>query len=188
MLWCVELNLCVVGEGAGQRRIIKRCVLNFCSARATKPKGRRYRRSFPPLVIVFLLSSRFLLTTPSLDWLSIMTIPHPPPLVDCGTSHIDSSERPAKRAKTVPASDISSTEDGASVRRHPLGVRPSGNAFTSSVNVKHAAGSFSLLPDELIASFLESLEPQDLLRLGGTCRALHGFTRNEELWRTLFVE
>lgn len=104
--------------------------------------------------------------------------------------------RPVKRAKTsdsskLPSRSIDPEEDSStvtSVRRHPLGVRPSGNAYTSSVNLKDSCGFFAALPDELIAQFLEALEPQDLLRLGGTCRALHAFTRNEELWRALFVE
>jgi hypothetical protein len=79
-------------------------------------------------------------------------------------------------------------EHATAVHRHPLGIRPSGNALTSDVNLKASAGHFALLPDELLASFLEILSPGDLLRLGGTCRALHAFTRNEELWRALFVE
>lgn len=94
-------------------------------------------------------------------------------------------ERPVKRAKTHL---LDAKEDSTLVRRHPLGVRPSGNALTSNVNLKASTGHFAALPDELIAQILEIFQPQDLLRLGGTCRALHAFTRNEELWRTLFVE
>lgn len=97
---------------------------------------------------------------------------------------LESSERPVKKQKQR---DVHS-ESAAFVRRHPLGVRPSGNALTSNINLKVSTGTFALLPDELLALLLEILEPQDLLRLGGTCRALHAFTRNEELWRTLFVE
>ncbi len=74
------------------------------------------------------------------------------------------------------------------VRRHPLGVRPSGNALTSYTDSKASCGQFSRLPDELIAQFLETLQVPHLLRLGATCRALHAFTRSEELWRALFVE
>lgn len=99
---------------------------------------------------------------------------------------------PVKRMRMANLSNNSIDQDDdstvTSVRRHPLGVRPSGNAYTSSVNQKDSSGLFATLPDELIAQFLEVLEPQDLLRLGGTCRALHAFTRNEELWRALFVE
>lgn len=96
----------------------------------------------------------------------------------------DSSQPPVKKRKQHDGD----SEDATFVRRHPLGVRPSGNALTSSVNLKQSAGHFARLPDELIAALLEILLPQDLLRLGGTCRALHAFTRNEELWRSLFVE
>ena len=102
-----------------------------------------------------------------------------------GNSELESSAaRPVKKRKQQDSRE----GDAAFVRRHPLGVRPSGNALTSAVNLKYSAGLFAALPDELLASFLETLQPQDLLRLGGTCRALHAFTRNEELWRTLFVE
>ena len=73
-------------------------------------------------------------------------------------------------------------------RRHPLGVRPAGNAYLAEQNLMAAAGGFKILPEELIAILLEYLEPADLLRLGGSCRALHAFTRNEELWRTIFTE
>ena len=100
-------------------------------------------------------------------------------------------ERPVKRAKTAgpPKTHLLDAKDDATlVRRHPLGVRPSGNALTSNVNLKHSAGHFAALPDELIAQILDIFQPRDLLRLGGTCRALHAFTRNEEVWRTLFVE
>lgn len=123
-----------------------------------------------------------------------------PPLPDSGYTSATLAEsygEPVKKRVRVAEPDkddpgakdnVTAHEDNTSVRRHPLGVRPSGNAFTSSVNLKDFAGIFASLPDELLASFLETLEPQDLLRLGGTCRALHAFTRNEELWRTLFVE
>ncbi|KAL1311686.1 hypothetical protein AAFC00_001790 [Neodothiora populina] len=104
----------------------------------------------------------------------------------------DLSLRPSKRVKTTQASSsIEDSEHGqqaTAVKRHPLGVRPSGNAFTASVNLKAASGVYALLPDELLAQLLEYLEAADLLRLGGTCRALHAFTRSEELWRALFVE
>lgn len=94
--------------------------------------------------------------------------------------------RPSKKRRIDTTSD---GQDGSDVViRHPLGVRPSGNAFTSTVDLKHACGGFALLPDELLVLLLEHLEAVELLRLGGTCRALHAFTRSEELWRSLFVE
>ncbi|KXT15927.1 hypothetical protein AC579_1431 [Pseudocercospora musae] len=100
---------------------------------------------------------------------------------------LDSSHRPVKRIR-IGGHSNKDDENNTFVRRHPLGVRPSANALVATKNLRDSSGRLALLPDELLASLLEVLEPQDLLRLGGTCRALHAFTRNEELWRTLFVE
>lgn len=123
-----------------------------------------------------------------------MTVPSEYPVDERGCAE-SYAVRPVKRVKMATTSRhsdrrIDSDNDSTvtSVRRHPLGLRPSGNAYTSSVNLKDSCGHFATLPDELIAQFLEILQPQDLLRLGGTCRGLHAFTRNEELWRALFVE
>jgi hypothetical protein len=100
-----------------------------------------------------------------------------------------STHRPFKRVKHRHInSDVQDEQETTFVARHPLGVRPSGNAFASETNLKLSMGFVARLPDELLASILETLPPADLLRLGGTCRALHAFTRNEELWRTLFIE
>jgi hypothetical protein len=97
--------------------------------------------------------------------------------------------RPGKRRKTQEANRVEADGDESTlVRRHPLGVRPSGNALTANVNAKDCCGSFARLPDELLILFLETLQVPHLLRLGSTCRALHAFTRSEEIWRTLFVE
>ena len=99
---------------------------------------------------------------------------------------------PVKKQRISIAHEESSAADdlgdSSLVRRHPLGLRPSGNALTSTVNLKSSFGLFAYLPDELISQFLEILDPATLLRLGGTCRGLFAFTRNEELWRALFVE
>lgn len=126
-----------------------------------------------------------------------MTIPLQAPDGNFGESAVESSRmsnsRPVKRQRVAAApamrhQDEDENSDAMLVRRHPLGVRPAGNALTARTNAKTSSGHFALLPDELLAQLLEILQPQDLLRLGGTCRALHAFTRNEELWRTLFVE
>ena len=103
--------------------------------------------------------------------------------------YIDAFERPSKRQRIVDSQPATEAHDDSTlVRRHPLGVRPSGNALTSRTNLKTSCGRFALLPDELLAQLLGYLDAPGLLLLGGTCRALHAFTRNEELWRTLFVE
>ncbi|KAG9534141.1 putative F-box and JmjC domain protein, partial [Aureobasidium melanogenum] len=101
----------------------------------------------------------------------------------------DFEHRPLKKQKLDPEADKTANPDqSATIWRHPLGIRPSGNAFTATTNLKAAIGSFALLPDELLTQFLECLDAQDLLRLGATCRALHAFTRSEELWKALFIE
>ncbi|KAG8624862.1 hypothetical protein KVT40_006613 [Elsinoe batatas] len=111
-------------------------------------------------------------------------MPPPASLVDLGHEPEHDIVRPTKKARVVeePEESVSTT------LRHPLGVRPSGNAYLAPRNAKKAAGGFAILPDELIAILLESLDAPSLLRLGGACRALHAFTRNEELWRALFTE
>lgn len=97
--------------------------------------------------------------------------------------------RPAKRHRPdISTVDSSSDKDASLVKRHPLGVRPSGNALTSSVDCRSSLGLLAYLPDELLGQLLEYLDAPALLRSGGTCRGLHAFTRNEELWRALFVE
>lgn len=100
--------------------------------------------------------------------------------------------RASKRVKLSPRPNADTEQDEsadpASIGvRHALGVRPSGNAYLSSHNLKDAAGYFAMWPDELIATFLEGRTPRELLALGSTCKALHAFTRNEELWRAIFT-
>lgn len=93
-----------------------------------------------------------------------------------------------KRAKIVVTREEAPAYETDRVLRHPLGIKPSGNAYTASTDAKNAAGFFSTLPDELFAHVLEYLTASDALQLGGTCRVWHAFCRNEELWRALFVE
>lgn len=71
---------------------------------------------------------------------------------------------------------------------HPLGIKPSGNAYDAKINIKSSAGFFALLPDELLLQLLEHLTATDLLRLGSTCKALYAFSAAEELWKALFIE
>jgi len=98
--------------------------------------------------------------------------------------------RPTKRIKLVETLDgpAKDNEDGAAaVPPHPLDIKPAGNAFTASENIKARCGYFARLPDELLNHILESFDADILLRLGSTCRALYAFTRLDELWRALFV-
>ena len=103
------------------------------------------------------------------------------------SSPSDSEARPAKRIRwaSLPPEEDSIPADA--IPPHPLGVKPSGNAYTSSINSKHKTGLFKRLPEELLMRILEILEARELLGLGGTCRQLYAFTRAEELWRGLFV-
>lgn len=73
------------------------------------------------------------------------------------------------------------------VPAHPLNVKPLGNAFTADENIKTEAGSFALLPDELITQIMEWLNPLGLLQLGCTCKALYAFSRQEDLWKMLYL-
>ncbi|TKA70279.1 hypothetical protein B0A49_06675 [Cryomyces minteri] len=105
-------------------------------------------------------------------------------------SHQDGTDtvRPAKKLKTTAAQDEDEdSEPTTAIPSHPLGIKPAGNAFIATKNLKHAAGSLSKLPDELIVQLLEYLNVSELLTLSGTCKALYAFTRAEELWKALFI-
>ena len=119
---------------------------------------------------------------------SRMTVPAQVSSHSSASSREFSNTRPAKRIRIEAAPEDTTSQLGTFVRRHPLGVRPSGNVFTSKTDLKNACGSLAVLPDELLVQLLETLQVSDLLRLGSTCRALYAFTSNEELWRALFVE
>lgn len=71
---------------------------------------------------------------------------------------------------------------------HPLAVKPLGNAFEATENIRSRCGSFTRLPDELIVQVLEFLDSRDLLVLGATCRAFFAFCRLDELWKSLYLE
>ena len=76
----------------------------------------------------------------------------------------------------------------STVPPHPLGLRPSGNAYTATRDIKAFTGHFARLPDELLLQLLEVLDPVDLVKLGASCKALHAFCSAEDLWKTLFIE
>ena len=74
------------------------------------------------------------------------------------------------------------------VPSHPLRIKPAGNAYTATENIKLAAGSFTLLPDELLIQVLESLDATSLNRLGSACKSLYAFSRLEDLWKKFCIE
>ena len=75
----------------------------------------------------------------------------------------------------------------AFVQRHPLGVKPSGNAMTANESLRDNMGFFSRLPDETILVFLEWLDSTSLCLLGMSCRGLFAYTSADHLWRDLFI-
>ena len=85
-------------------------------------------------------------------------------------------------------SEESGSYDSLTVPLHPLRIKPAGNAYTATENIKLAAGIFLRLPDELIIQVLESLDAASLKWLGCTCKALYAFSRLEDLWKTLCIE
>ena len=70
---------------------------------------------------------------------------------------------------------------------HPLQVKPGGNAYTASGNIRSAAGRFSRLSDELIVCILEHLDGPALQQIGSSCKALYAFARLDDLWKALFI-
>lgn len=68
---------------------------------------------------------------------------------------------------------------------HPFEIKPLGNVYTASENIKVRSGLFALLADETVIEVFERLDAVTLLRLGCTCKALYAFSRLEELWKTL---
>lgn len=99
-----------------------------------------------------------------------------------------SIDRPLKKVKVAANFELDDAQEVATaVPTHPLDIRPAGNAYTASENLKSRCGAFARLPDELLSHILESFDADVLLRLGSTCRALYAFTRLDELWRALFI-
>lgn len=98
---------------------------------------------------------------------------------------------PTKKLKLASLDDDDADADfvaaASAVPPHPLGIKPAGNAYTATENIKANCGSFARLPDELLNHIFESFDADALTRLGSTCRALYAFTRLDELWRALFV-
>ena len=69
------------------------------------------------------------------------------------------------------------------IAAHPHGIRPSGNH--SGVQ---GSGLFGSLSDDLLAHLLTFLDDwHDLVRLGGTCRRLYGFSLVEDTWKDAYV-
>jgi hypothetical protein len=115
-----------------------------------------------------------------------------PGILEHHPSIATAESRPSKKLKTCAAPALDNDDQDvtavAAVPSHPLGVKPAGNAYTASENIKARCGLFARLPDELLSHIFESFDADVLIRLGSTCRALYAFTRLDELWRALFVK
>ena len=79
-------------------------------------------------------------------------------------------------------------DDSVTVPAHPVGIKPTGNAYNATRNLKSAAGVFVDLPDELLVQVFEYLDARSLQRIGCTCKAMYAFSRLEDLWKTLCTE
>lgn len=86
-----------------------------------------------------------------------------------------------------PEPDVEDLSGHEEIPGHPLGVKPSGNALLAAENLRHAIGTFNILPDESILMLLEYLDGPSLLNIGQTCKAFYAFTRAEDLWKALFT-
>jgi len=78
--------------------------------------------------------------------------------------------------------------DSLTVPLHPLGIKPAGNAYVATGNIKSATGLFAILPDELLVQILESLDAGSLRQVELTCKTLYAFARLDDLWKTLCTE
>lgn len=82
-----------------------------------------------------------------------------------------------------------SAEDGTlTVASHPLGIKPSGNAYTAKTNIKLATGNLCSLPDEILVQILEFLDVPSLESLCLACKFFYAFSRFEELWKELCIK
>ena len=79
-------------------------------------------------------------------------------------------------------------DDSVTVPSHPVGVKPSGNAYNATKNLKSVTGSFVALPDELLVQVLEYLDASSLQKMGCTCKAMYAFCRLEDLWKIQCTE
>lgn len=86
-----------------------------------------------------------------------------------------------------PDSDVSVSASD-SIPSHPLGVKPLGNQYLSSLpNARRNIGTWALLPDEMLMLILEHLSETTLLRLGFTCKFFYALCDSEDLWKALFL-
>lgn len=109
---------------------------------------------------------------------------------DVSAAHAGPPPPKAKETEETAAAAATVETDAETeiIQPHPLRIKPSGNAFTSSTNLRDTScGQLALFPDELILQVLGYLVADDLNALAATSKALYGFSRTEELWKALFI-
>ena len=90
--------------------------------------------------------------------------------------------------QTIPqGTGIDSETNEVTVPIHPLGIKPSGNAYTAERNLKSAAGFLGTLPDDVLVQVLEQLDVTALRQVGNLCKALYAFSRLDDLWKALCI-
>lgn len=90
--------------------------------------------------------------------------------------------------KSHQSSDSTSVSHSDSIPTHPLGVKPLGNQYLAKgPNARRSTGSWTCLPDEILALVLEGFDKQSLLNLGSACKFLYAFCHSEELWKALYL-
>lgn len=99
---------------------------------------------------------------------------------------INLSSNVSLEIKNVPDQQADDVEtSGESLWRHPLGVRPSGNALTADQDVSLSMGIFGRIPDSLLLLLLEFLDQDALVKLSHTCKGLFAFATHDQVWREL---
>ena len=93
-----------------------------------------------------------------------------------------------KRVLNMTARHLMRADDSFTLSRHPLEVRPAGNALEANVNLRAALGPLDHLPDELLDHILSHLDGPSLVHLGATCKAFYAYARGEELWKIRLIE
>lgn len=78
-------------------------------------------------------------------------------------------------------------EQVVTVASHPLGIKPSSNAYMAQKNIRTAIGKLYSLPDDLIVQVLELLDASSLIDIGITCKFFFAFSRLEEIWKNLCI-
>lgn len=98
----------------------------------------------------------------------------------------EETPHPADRKHEVTVTD----DGGTASTRHPLGLKPAGNALTyhGSEDAHSHMGDFSRLPDALLLTALEFLEGRSLVALGSSCRALYAYCTYDILWKDLAIK